>query len=120
MITISSRTIEGNRQHHDPTASSASVARTHPHVVTHGVAQQARLLDVVQGRSGRAVTDWLTDRGDDWCDRVQVAALDPFRGYEVALRGGLHEAAIVLPANSAAGPSALPHRPQSALRPHPH
>src|SRR5664279_1228474 len=46
----------------------------------------ARLLDVVSGRSGRAVTDWLAERGADWCRRVRVAALNPFRGYERALR----------------------------------
>lgn len=58
----------------------------------------ARLLDVVEGRSGQVVANWLADRGQDWCDRVQVAALDPFRGYERALRRGLGEATVVLDA----------------------
>ena len=56
----------------------------------------ARLLDVVPGRSGKVVTDWLDERGADWCTRVQVAALDPFRGYETALRAGLPVATVVL------------------------
>lgn len=56
----------------------------------------ARLLDVVEGRSGKAVTEWLADRGDDWCAGVRVAALDPFRGYEVALRRRLPSATVVL------------------------
>ena len=58
----------------------------------------ARLLDVVAGRSGQVVTDWLDQRGPDWCARVKVAALDPFRGYERALRSGLPEATVVLDA----------------------
>jgi transposase len=55
----------------------------------------ARLLDVVPGRSGTVVTDWLDERGPHWGTRVQVAALDPFRGYERALRAGL-PATVVL------------------------
>lgn len=58
----------------------------------------ARLLDVVEGRSGGVVRDWLDERGPDWCSRVRVAALDPFRGYEVALRAALPEATVVLDA----------------------
>ncbi len=58
----------------------------------------ARLLDVVPGRSGRVVSDWLADRGEQWCESVRVAALDPFRGYEVALRSGLPAATVVLDA----------------------
>ena len=56
----------------------------------------ARLLDVVTGRSGQVVTEWLDERGPDWCSRVQVAALDPFRGYERALCAGLSNATVVL------------------------
>jgi len=58
----------------------------------------ARLLDVVEGRSGAVVSDWLADRGPDWCADVQVAALDPFRGYDTALRTGLPQATVVLDA----------------------
>lgn len=56
----------------------------------------ARLLDVVEHRSGRAVTDWLDARGKAWRDGIDVAALDPFRGYDTALRGRLDNATIVL------------------------
>ena len=58
----------------------------------------ARLLDVVEGRSGTVVTDWLDQRGPDWCTRVKVAALDPFRGYQRALRAGLPDAVVVMDA----------------------
>jgi transposase len=58
----------------------------------------ARLLDVVEGRSGQVVTDWLAERGPDWCGRVTTAALDPFRGYQRALRTALPGATVVLDA----------------------
>ena len=58
----------------------------------------ARLIDVVAGRSGKVVSDWLSERGTHWRAQVQVAALDPFRGYEVALRAGLPQATVVLDA----------------------
>jgi len=87
----------------DETAFLAATARAHTQFVT-GLVDlapagrgPARLLDVVQGRSGAVVTDWLTDRGGaDWCARVQVAALDPFRGYDTAFRAGLPAATVVL------------------------
>ncbi len=44
----------------------------------------ARLLDVVPGRTGKVVNDWLEDRGPDWCASVRVAALD--RRPEAATR----------------------------------
>ncbi len=56
----------------------------------------ARLLDVVEGCSGAGGADWRAERGDHWCARVRAAALDPFRGYEVALRRGLPSATVVL------------------------
>jgi len=68
----------------DETALLAATAHRHTQFVT-GLVDLApasggpgRLLDVVEGRSGAVVTDWLTDR----CAGVQVAALDPFRGYD--------------------------------------
>jgi transposase len=51
---------------------------------------------VVEGRSGQVVTDWLDERGPDWCAGVTTAALDPFRGYERALRAALPGATAVL------------------------
>jgi hypothetical protein len=43
-----------------------------------------RLLDVVEGRSGTALHDWVSARDQAWRDRISVAALDPFRGYATA------------------------------------
>ncbi|MGB4917678.1 MAG: helix-turn-helix domain-containing protein, partial [Propionicimonas sp.] len=39
---------------------------------------QARLLDLVAGRSGTVYKTWLDARGDTFKKRVQVATLDPF------------------------------------------
>ena len=58
----------------------------------------ARLLDLVPGRSGTVFAAWLTDRTAAFRDGVQVATLDPFRGYANALRDELGEATPVLDA----------------------
>ena len=77
----------------DETAFLAATARSHTQLVTGLVdlapvgGGRARLLDVVQGRSRAVVSDWLTDRGADWCAGVQVAALDPFRGWHRPMTG---------------------------------
>jgi transposase len=59
---------------------------------------RARLLDLVPGRTGKAYTDWLTARGEEFRAGVQVATLDPFRGYANAIDDQLTEAAPVLDA----------------------
>jgi transposase len=59
---------------------------------------RARLLDVVEGRSGKALCGWVSDRDQSWRDRITVAALDPFRGYATALRTSLPQAIRVLDA----------------------
>lgn len=88
----------------DETAFLAATAVRHTQFVTGLVDLKpagggpARLLDVVPGRSGKAVSDWLDERGQAWCAEVDVAALDPFRGYDTALRGGLPNATVVLDA----------------------
>lgn len=58
----------------------------------------ARLLDVVDGRSGPALAGWLSARDPGWKRQVDFAALDPFRGYANALRTELGEATRVLDA----------------------
>jgi len=58
----------------------------------------ARLLDLVPGRSGTVFATWLKDRTGPFRDGVQVATLDPFRGYANALRDELGEATPVLDA----------------------
>ena len=58
----------------------------------------ARLLDAVQGRSGKAYADWLTHAGVEVKMTVEHAALDPFRGYANAIRDELPDATAVLDA----------------------
>ena len=59
---------------------------------------RARLLDVVAGRSGTALSGWVSARDEDWRAGISVAALDPFRGYATALRTTLPQAVRVLDA----------------------
>jgi transposase len=59
---------------------------------------RARLLDVVEGRSGTALSSWVSGREQGWRDGITVAALDPFRGYAAALRTTLPQAVRVLDA----------------------
>jgi transposase len=58
----------------------------------------ARLLDVVDGRSGKALCEWVSARNDAWREQVTVAALDPFRGYTTARSTSLPAAVRVLDA----------------------
>ena len=59
---------------------------------------RARLLDLVEGRSGRAYADWLKEQGRDFAAGIRTASLDPFRGYANAIRDELPEAITVLDA----------------------
>ena len=56
----------------------------------------ARLLDVVEGRSGTVLATWLADREAGWRAGITTASLDPFRGYATALSSELPEAVRVL------------------------
>ena len=68
----------------------------------------ARLLDVVEGRSGKALCDWVSGRAQAWRDAIGVAALDPFRGYATALSTSLPAAIRVLDASTSAGSASPP------------
>jgi transposase len=37
----------------------------------------------VPGRTGKVYADWIAAREQAWPDAIEVAALDPFRGYAV-------------------------------------
>ena len=58
----------------------------------------ARLLNVVAGRSASALVGWVSDRHPTWRVGITVAALDPYRGYAIALRTVLGGAVRVLDA----------------------
>jgi transposase len=74
---------------------------THPTMFATGIAdlspgRPARLLDVVEGRSGTVLGGWLGRRDQSWRDEITTASLDPFRGYATALRTQLPGAVRVL------------------------
>ncbi|MFH5823761.1 transposase [Georgenia sp. AZ-5] len=58
----------------------------------------ARLLDLAPGRSAKVYADWLKKRGSAFAGGVQVATLDPFRGYANAIDDELEDATVVLDA----------------------
>jgi len=57
---------------------------------------RARLLDVVPGRSGKVVENWLDERDAQWLADIGVVALDPFRGYANGLLTHLGHATVVV------------------------
>jgi hypothetical protein len=57
-----------------------------------------RLLAVIRGRSGSALSAWVSGRDQAWRDGIEVAALDPFRGYATALHATLPAGVWVLDA----------------------
>ena len=86
----------------DETAVLAATA-THSTTFATGIVDltyrgAARLLDVVDGRSGAALLSWASARDAGWREGIRVAALDPFRGYATALRIALPGAVRVLDA----------------------
>jgi transposase len=58
----------------------------------------ARLLDIVADRSASALVRWMNQRETEWREGIEVAALDPYRGYASALRAALPHALRVLDA----------------------
>ena len=59
---------------------------------------QARLMDLVPGRSGPAYSGWLQARGQTFTAGIKIATLDPFRGYANAIDDELQDAVAVLDA----------------------
>jgi len=73
----------------------------HPTLFATGIAdltpgRPARLLDVVEGRSGTVLAQWLHERAQECKTAVATASLDPFRGYATALTAQLPDAVRVL------------------------
>jgi transposase len=57
---------------------------------------RGRLLDVVPGRSGNVVREWVESQPYWWADRIDVAAIDAFRGYATAIGDVLPDATLVI------------------------
>ena len=58
--------------------------------------ESGRLLDVVAGRSAKAVEDWLSTRRPDWLAGIETVAIDPFRGYANGVALHLGHATLVV------------------------
>jgi len=54
------------------------------------------ILDVIEGRSRDVLGRWLGQRGEDWCERIRLATLDPSAGYRRALGDHLPAATLVV------------------------
>lgn len=58
--------------------------------------RRGRLIDIAEGRSRKVLADWLSAQPAEWTAGIEVAALDPFRGYGAALSVCLPNAVQVL------------------------
>jgi transposase len=58
--------------------------------------ERGRLLDVIPGRSGQVVREWVGSQPLWWADRIDVAAIDAFRGYATAIGDVLPAATLVI------------------------
>lgn len=57
--------------------------------------QRGRLLDVVRGRSGEVVREWVGSQPIWWADQIEVAAIDAFRGYANAINDVLDATLVI-------------------------
>jgi len=55
-----------------------------------------RLLDLVPGRSGPVLKNWLDVQGAAFTSNITLAAIDPFAGYKTALDGTLDDDAVLV------------------------
>ena len=56
----------------------------------------ARLLDMIEGRSAKVLTDWLDARDQVFRDRIKVVTMDGFAGYHTAAATAVPEARTVM------------------------
>lgn len=83
-----------------PRRAFLRASRAHPTLFATGITDLSagcpRLLEVTQGQSGTVLTDWLSDRDQEWKQQINTASLDPFHGYATALATHLPPAIRVL------------------------
>jgi transposase len=56
----------------------------------------SRLLDMVEGRSKKAFTQWLAERDPSWREGLEVVAMDGFTGFKTATAEELPDAVAVM------------------------
>ena len=64
-------------------------AKDHGSVYVTGMVdvRTGRLLDVVAGRTARAVQTWLDQRDPAWLEQIREVTIDPYAGYKTAVAG---------------------------------
>ena len=78
------------------TFQHANATRRTQMVTTFVDIDRGRLLDVVPGRSGKVVRDWVRDRRAAWPEQITVATIDAFAGYASAIRDTVPRATLVV------------------------
>jgi len=56
----------------------------------------ARLLDVIDGRSKKVLSQWLEDRPAEWVKNVEIIAMDGFNGFKSAATEVMPDATVVM------------------------
>ena len=78
------------------TFQHACASRRTQMVTTFVDIDRGRLLDVVPGRSGAVVREWVRARPSGFADQIKVATIDAFPGYAAAIRDTLSDATLVV------------------------
>src|SRR5699024_6942605 len=74
--------------------SSGKVVRIEPWSIVFTDLDTGKILDIVDGRRGAAVTKWLKSRPRYWRQRVQYVAIDTSAAFRKAVRANLPKAKI--------------------------
>lgn len=78
------------------TFQHANARRRTQMVTTFVDIDRGRLLDMVPGRSGTVVREWVQAQPFWWADQIKVATIDAFAGYANAIRDTLPDAVLVV------------------------
>jgi transposase len=74
-----------------------SATKDHGRIFATGMVDVRRgiLLDVIEGRSARILSDWLAERPPEWLRGVDVVSIDPLEAYRSGLSPHLDHVSVV-------------------------
>ncbi len=74
-----------------------TATKDHPRIFATGMVDVRRgiLLDVIEGRSAKILSSWLSERPGDWLRGVQVVTIDPLEAYRSGLLPHLDHVTVV-------------------------
>ncbi|WP_256843101.1 transposase, partial [Ornithinimicrobium cryptoxanthini] len=75
-------------------ADTGATSRVEPWSIVFTDLDTGAILDVVDGRRGKTVTDWVKARPRWWRRRVRLVAIDMSAEFRAAIRKGLPKAKI--------------------------